>query len=115
MRVIMERLGTPPPPPGAPGPLSRPTHEALAQLLLDGGFSDVEVEDADVTYEFASPEEYTLFTRDLAAPIRAVLQSHPEEVQEEVWASVAEAVRPQARDDGTLALSNVVLLAVGQA
>jgi SAM-dependent methyltransferase len=115
MRIVMERLEVPPPPPGTPGPLSRPTHEALAALLLGGGFSDVEVEEGDVTFEFQSPEEYAVFTRDLAAPIRAMLEPHPQEVQDEIWAEVADAFRPQAADDGSLMVSNVNLLAVGTA
>ena len=46
MRTAMERLDVAPPPPGTPGPLSRPTPEALGGLLEGGGFSHVEVEKA---------------------------------------------------------------------
>src|SRR5436309_3293044 len=45
MRTAMTRLDVPPPPPGTPGTLSRPTHEAIASILERGGFSDVEVEE----------------------------------------------------------------------
>jgi SAM-dependent methyltransferase len=55
MRTAMERLDVPPPPPGTPGPLSRPTPEALGGLLEAGGFSGVEVEEATVTFEWQSP------------------------------------------------------------
>jgi SAM-dependent methyltransferase len=41
MKTAMDRLDVPPPPPGTPGPLSRPTPEALGGLLEGGGFSDV--------------------------------------------------------------------------
>jgi hypothetical protein len=47
MRTAMERLGVPPPPPGTPGPLSRPTPEAIGGLLSGGGFEGVEVEEAE--------------------------------------------------------------------
>ena len=43
MGTAMRTLGVDPPPPGTPGPLSRPTPEALGGLLEGGGFSDVEV------------------------------------------------------------------------
>ena len=41
MRTAMQRLGVLPPPPGTPGPLSRPTPQALGGLLEAAGFSDV--------------------------------------------------------------------------
>ena len=48
MSTAMRRLGVPPPPPGTPGPLSRPTPEALGGLLEAAGFSDVNVEEDDL-------------------------------------------------------------------
>src|SRR3954471_1836481 len=50
MRTTMELLGVPPPPAGTPGPLSRPTPAAIGALLAGGGFSDVAVEQAEVTF-----------------------------------------------------------------
>src|SRR4051812_9310641 len=38
MGTAMRRLEVPPPPPGTPGPLSRPTPEAIGGLLEGGGF-----------------------------------------------------------------------------
>src|SRR3954453_7503385 len=55
MRTTRERLGVPPPPAGTPGPLSRPTPAALGGLLKEGGFSNVAVEQDEVTFEFDSP------------------------------------------------------------
>ena len=115
IRTVMERLDAPPPPLGTPGPLSRPTHEALGGLLSAAGFADVEVEDADATFEWESPEDFTTYVREIAPPITAMLKSHPPEVQEETWAAITEAVRPEAASDGSLRLSNLVLLAAGRA
>src|SRR6478672_11444174 len=47
MGTAMRTLGLDPPPSGTPGPLSRPTPEALGGLLEGGGFSDVEVEETE--------------------------------------------------------------------
>src|SRR3954447_8574352 len=58
MRTTMERLNVPPPPPGTPGPLSRPTPDAIGGLLEGGGFSNVDVEQAEVIFEFDSPEHF---------------------------------------------------------
>jgi hypothetical protein len=111
----MERLQVPPPPPGTPGPLSRPTPEALGGLLEAGGFSDVEVEEATVTFEWQSTEEFTTFIQETAPPLVAMIDPHPPEVREETWAAITEAVRDVAADDGAVTLSNLALLAAGRA
>ncbi|MGH2590204.1 MAG: class I SAM-dependent methyltransferase, partial [Actinomycetota bacterium] len=59
MRTAMQRLEVPPPPPGTPGPLSRPTADALGGLLEGGGFSDVAVEETAVSFDWDSPEAFT--------------------------------------------------------
>jgi enediyne biosynthesis protein CalE5 len=115
MRTAMERLGVPPPPPGTPGPLSRPTPEAIGGLLSGGGFEDVEVEEAEVTVKWDSPEEFTTFAREIAPPVKAMIDSQPKEVQEETLAAIVEAIRQQADDDGSVTLSNQVLMASGRA
>jgi enediyne biosynthesis protein CalE5 len=115
MRTAMQRLQVPPPPPGTPGPLSRPTPEALGGLLESGGFSGVEVEEADVTFEWQSPEEFTTFIREIAPPITAMIAPHPQDVQDETWAAITEAIRAVSKDGGAVRLSNLALLAAGRA
>jgi hypothetical protein len=115
MRTALQRLDVPPPPPGTPGPLSRPTPDALGGLLKGGGFSDVETEALEVTFEWESPEAFTTFVKEIAPPIRAIIDPHPEEVQEETWQAITDVIRQQAADDGTLKLTNLVLLAAGRA
>jgi SAM-dependent methyltransferase len=115
MRTAMQRLQVPPPPPGTPGPLSRPTPEALAGLLEGGGFSDVQVEETVVILEWESPEEFTTFIKEIAPPISAIIAPHPKEVQDETWGAITEAIRETAADGGAVRLSNVVLLAAGRA
>jgi SAM-dependent methyltransferase len=115
MRTVMQRLDVPPPPPGTPGPLSRPTPEALGGLLSTAGFSDVSVEEADVSFEWESPEDFTSFVKEIAPPISAMLAPHPQEVQDEGWAAITEAVREAAGDSGSVRMSNLVLMAAGRA
>ena len=111
----LTRLGVPPPPPGTPGPLSRPTREAIAGLLEGGGFSDVEVEELELEFEWESVEEFMRFTRDIVAPLTALLAQHPPEVRDETWVAIGDAIRPRAAADGTLRLTNLVLIAAGRA
>jgi len=115
MRTVMTRLNVPPPPPGTPGPLSRPTHEAIGGLLEGGGFADVEVEELTAEMEWDSPEEFARFTREIAPPISALMADHPQEVQDETWAAVVEAARERAGEDGKVHLKNLVLVAAGRA
>ena len=104
-----------PPPPGTPGPLSRPTPEALGGLLEAAGFSAVEVEEADVSFEFESVEEFITFLRETIPPLRAMMAPFPPDVQESTWDAITEAARQKAADDGAVRLSNLVLLAAGRA
>jgi SAM-dependent methyltransferase len=115
MGTAMKRLDVPPPPPGTPGPLSRPTPEALAGLLEGGGFSDVEVEEMMLTMEWSSAADFTTFIKEIAPPVTALIEPHPKEVQEATWAAITEAAGDQADNDGALKLENLALLAVGTA
>jgi enediyne biosynthesis protein CalE5 len=115
MRTAMQALDVPPPPPGTPGPMSRPTPQAIGGLLGGGGFSDVQVEELEVVMPFESAEMFTTFVRDIAPPISAMIDPHPEDVQKQTWEAITEAARAAAADDGSLTLSNQVLIAVGSA
>lgn len=115
MRTAMQRLDVPPPPPGTPGPLSRPTPEALGGLLEGGGFSDVQTERTEVTFEWDSPEDFTTFVREIAPPISNMIDPHPPDVQEATWNAITEAIGAQAGEGGAVRLTNVVLLAAGTA
>jgi enediyne biosynthesis protein CalE5 len=115
MRTAMQALDVPPPPPGTPGPMSRPTPEALGGLLEGGGFSDVQVEEAEVTLTFESAEMFTTFVREIAPPITAMIEPHPEDVQKQTWDAITEAVREVAAEDGTVTMTSQVLMATGSA
>jgi ubiquinone/menaquinone biosynthesis C-methylase UbiE len=115
MRTAMQRLDASPPPPGTPGPLSRPTSEAVGGLLDGGGFSEIEVEEAEVTMEWPSPEEFTTFVKEIAPPIRAIIDPHPQDKQDETWAAITDAVSREAADDGTVRLTSLALIAAGRA
>jgi len=114
MMTAMKRLDIPPPPPGTPGPLSRPTPEAIGGLLEGGGFSDVEVEEMELEFVWDSAEDFTRYVKEIAPPVSNLLKPHPEEVQQETWAAITEAAR-QFSDDGAIRMKNLVLIAAGSA
>jgi enediyne biosynthesis protein CalE5 len=113
MRTTRKRLGVPAPPPGTPGPLSRPTPAAIGALLEGGGFSDVVVEQDEVVFEFDAPEHFTAYVRAIAAPIRAMIEQHAGHAQEEAWDAITHAAADAGGGWKPLTLSNVVLLASG--
>jgi enediyne biosynthesis protein CalE5 len=115
MRTTRKRFDLPAPPPGTPGPLSRPTPAAIGGLLEGGGFSEVSVEQDQVIYEFDSPEHFTAYVRAIAAPIRAMIEQHAGEAQEEAWDAITQAAAEVGGGSGPLSLTNVVLLASGTA
>jgi ubiquinone/menaquinone biosynthesis C-methylase UbiE len=115
LRAAMQKLNVAPPPPGMPGPLSRPTPEAIAGLLEGGGFADVEVEEAEVSFEWESPEQFTTCIKEIAPPISSMIDPHPPEVQEETWGAITEAMRAHAGEGGSVNLTNLVLMASGRA
>jgi len=115
MGTVMKVLEVPPPPPGRPGPLSRPTPAAIGGLLEGGGFSDVEVDQLEITFEYDSAEEFTRSVQELVPPITNLVKSRPPEVQQQVWQAVTDAARAHVSGDGSLRLTNLVLVAAGQA
>ena len=115
MRTTMERLAVPPQPLGTPGPLSRPTPAAIGGLLKGGGFSQVTVEQAEVTFEFDSPAHFVAYVRAISAPIRAMIEQNAGDAQEEAWDAIAQAAADAHGGPGPLRLPNVVLLATGTA
>jgi SAM-dependent methyltransferase len=115
MGTLMRRYELPPPPPGTPGPLSRPTPEAIAGLLEGGGFSNIEVEEATYVIDFDSPEDFTTYVRDIAPPINALINTRPAEEHAAGWAAITDAIGAFADDSGRVRLENQTFLASGQA
>jgi ubiquinone/menaquinone biosynthesis C-methylase UbiE len=115
MMTAMQRLGVAPPPPGTPGPLSRPTEEVLGGLLEGGGFADVATEEAEVTFEWESPEQYTTYVKEMSPRVGRLLANRPQEEQDALWAAVTDVVHGATDESGRVRLSNQALLAVGRA
>ena len=115
MRTTMEHLNLAPPPAGTPGPLSRPTPAAIGGLLEGGGFSQVAVEQDEVTFEFDSPEHFTAYVRAISAPIRAMIEQHAGDAKEEAWKAITQAAVERWGGSEPLSCANAVLLASGTA
>jgi hypothetical protein len=66
------------------------------------------------TFEWGSPEDFTTFVQEIAPPISAMIDPHPQDVQDATWAAITEAIREEV-DGGEVRLENLTLLAVGRA
>lgn len=115
MGTVMKLLEVPPPPPDTPGPLSRPTPAAIGGLLEGGGFSEVEIEELEVTFEYDTAEEFTRSTREMIPPVTNMLKPHPPDMQKRAWQAVTDAARAYASEDGIVRFANLVLVAAGRA
>jgi enediyne biosynthesis protein CalE5 len=115
MMTAFKVLEVPPPPAGTPGPLSRPTHEAISSLLGGGGFADLRVEEVNVAMTWGSAEEFTTFVKEIVAPLTALLASHPSDRQEAVWAAITAGAAEHVGQGGSVTMDNLALLAVGTA
>jgi ubiquinone/menaquinone biosynthesis C-methylase UbiE len=104
--VIFKELELPPPPPGRPGPFALADAGALARLVSDAGFRDVETGTVMVIYETASPEDFTQWTRDVAPPIVNLVKGQPPDVQERVWRKVTETWAPLITPYGRVRTEN---------
>jgi ubiquinone/menaquinone biosynthesis C-methylase UbiE len=106
-RVISEQLRMPPPPAGVPNPFSLADIKKLENHLVKAGFSDVDIETVNVTFEFASGEDYSQYCQAVSAPARLALSKETEERKETIWRKVAEeAARNYETVNGLIRMDN---------
>jgi SAM-dependent methyltransferase len=113
MRTLMDHLEAPPPEPDAPGVFSLSDEGRLRSLLEGAGFAEVRTETVSAVQWFDSFEDYWTTTRELAAPLRAMLEG----MDESGRAAVTERLRDSAarfEQDGGLDFPAAALVAVGR-
>lgn len=107
--VVMKETGTPPPPPGTPGPFSLANTDLLRDRFKQAGFQDITIETNTATFRLPSPVEYVDFVRSTAAPISAMMTGLPAARQEEIWNKVVDASKKFVDAVGTVSFSNEVI------
>jgi len=106
-RIISEQLRMPPPPAGVPNPFSLADIKKLENHLVKAGFSDVNTQTINVTFEFASGEEYSQYCQAVSASARIALSKETEDRKEIVWRKVAEeAARNYETANGLIRMDN---------
>jgi SAM-dependent methyltransferase len=100
-----------PPDPDAPGPFALAGDGALAELLQDGGFTDVEVQPVSLLRRAASIQDMVQESADVSPGFSAAWRTLTEEQRAEVVAHMARAAAPFTDDDGSVTLPGVSLVA----
>jgi ubiquinone/menaquinone biosynthesis C-methylase UbiE len=93
LNIVMRELNVPPSPPGTPGPFALADISILQNALSNAGFTDIKSERLNVTFEFATVEDYINYTKAVASTIKTMLSKESVNRQEEVWNIVTEQVR----------------------
>ncbi len=108
--IVSKETGTPPPPPGSPGPFSLADTNVLRQKFENAGFQDVKIESSKMNFKAPSPEEYVDFVRSTAAPLGAMMAGLPATRQEEIWKKVVDAARKHVDPaTGNVSFTNEVI------
>jgi SAM-dependent methyltransferase len=111
-RVLMEKTGTPPPEPGAPGMFALAEPERLRAALLEAGFADPQLEEVEVPWHFDGFDDYWRYVTRLS-PLGLRLPEFSEAEAREMRAEVERGVA-QHRTNGGLVLPGFALVAASR-
>jgi len=98
---------------GAAGPFSLSDENTLKDSLIKSRFEDVTIERMDVIFDFDSPEAFTNFEYETAAPIQAILSNQTQIRRKEILRTVTEAASKYAdKSSGSVSLSDEAICIV---
>lgn len=104
-----------PPPLATPGPFSLADEEVLKNSFVRCGFKVMDMERINIAFEFDSAEEYTNFTKDIAAPVLAMLADQTLDRKEQIWKAVTkEATKFVKNNTDSIVLDNEAICIVGE-
>ncbi len=109
MKVVREQLQLPSPPPDSPSPFSLADREQLQTALSNAGFSVISVSAVKVSFDMPSVEAYTEFTRDISAPVVALLSELSPMHRDEIWEAIKVAAGSYKNDQGIIHMENEAL------
>jgi hypothetical protein len=90
--VIRRRLGSPPSPPGNPGPFALGSNGVLRQAMETAGLTDVTVEEIEAPVRMSSAAECVRFRREASGTLAAMMAPMDEAVKEATWAEMHDAL-----------------------
>jgi ubiquinone/menaquinone biosynthesis C-methylase UbiE len=108
--IVRKLANLPPPPPNALDPLRLADTTILKGALESTGFKNVVIERLQVVFEFASPDAFAQFRRDVSAPFRALLERQTPDLRDRIIAAVSDAARVFVGADGKVRTTNETIL-----
>lgn len=114
LATVRKQINAPVPPLGTPGPFALADVKALERWFSQAGFKDIRTDILQITFGFDSPESYTRFHQQIAAPVHSMLANHTDEVKKQAWDSITQAVWQYADSHGRVNLDNEVICIVGR-
>jgi SAM-dependent methyltransferase len=109
LMVGASEFGVTPPPPGGPGLFALAAPGLIDGVLESAGFDDVSTVAMAFSLRFESPDEYVTSTKELAAPLAALLSAQLPDRLDEFWARVADTARERADSDGSVSFHNEMI------
>ncbi len=102
-------------PSGTSGPFSLADEDVLKNSFIRCGFRDIRIERINITFEFDSAEVNTQFTKDIAAPVLAMLADQTLDRREKMWKAVTEAAAKHIKNKkDSIVLDNEAICIVGK-
>jgi len=100
---------------GTPGPFSLADEEILKNSFARCGFKVLDIGRINIAFEFDSAVEYTNFTKDIAAPVLAMLADQTSDRKEQIWKAVTEeAAKFVKNNTDSIVLDNEAICIVGE-
>ncbi len=100
-----------PPDPDVPGPFALSAPGALAEVLEDGGFTEVEVTEVEVSRRYASVAEMVEESADVSPSFSSTFRGLTADEQAEVAAHMETAAAPFTDAEGHVTVAGVSLVA----
>jgi SAM-dependent methyltransferase len=97
--VLVARGHMPPPEEGAPGIFTMGDPGRIRELVTGAGFSEVEIEELPVGWDYPSLEDYWTFLTETAGPMALALAELSEDDRAEVRAAIEEQAGPRLEED----------------
>ena len=111
--AVSAQLGTPVPPPGVPGPFSLDEPTTLSRLLVEAGFTEVDVSELPTPLRDGSFDQWWARTSALAGPLASRLSALSPQAAQELRERLQTAVQPYQTSAG-LEFPGVSIIASGR-
>jgi ubiquinone/menaquinone biosynthesis C-methylase UbiE len=105
---MVQRGHIPPPEPDTPGIFALGDPERIRTLVTGAGFSEPEIEQIEIDWEYEDVDDHWRFTMELAGPLADAISKLDEDERESVRLAVREKVEAAVADESIGGVTHVV-------